>query len=60
MITQTQVVVKTIPSLPNEVWYGWLDRFGVWVEPTTEGTLEAIFGVGSVELGLAIGRKAAI
>ncbi len=60
MITQTQVVATTIPSLPNEMWYGWLDQFWVWVEPTTEGALEAIFGVGSVELGLAIGHNAAI
>ena len=60
MITQTQVVATTIPSLPNEVWYGWLARFCVWVGPTTEGALEAIFGVSSVELGLAIGRKTVI
>ncbi len=60
MTGQTQVMLSTIPSLPNEVWCGWLDRFRARVEPMTEGALEAIFGVGSEELGLAIGRKTAI
>jgi hypothetical protein len=60
MTTVATVPVNTLPILPDDVWCGWLGRFREWVEPTTEGAMEAMFAVGSVELGLAIGRSAAI
>ena len=48
---------KEFPTLPEEVWVGWLERFRDWVLPTTDGGLEGIFGSGSLALGLAIGRN---
>ena len=48
------------PDLADDVWCGWLGSFRDWVTPTTEGANEAIFAVGSVILGLAIGRNVAV
>ena len=54
MMGQNQVTLSTIPSLNPH----FLMRCGMGGLP--EGALEAIFGIGSVKLGLAIGCKTAI
>ena len=48
------------PELPDDVWSGWFRQFRDWVTPTTDGALEAIFGVAAVTVGLAAGRDAAV
>lgn len=46
-----------VPTLLDGVRTGWIARFRDWVAPITEGP-EAIFAVGSVEVGLVIGSVA--
>jgi len=54
--TQTVTAQHTLPTLPNDVWAGWIDDFRQWVEPTTDGSFEGIFAVGSQIVGNTIGR----
>ena len=49
-----------VPTLPDGVWTGWIACFRDWVAPTTEGALEVVFGVASVEVGQMLGRNVAI
>jgi Protein of unknown function (DUF3987) len=51
---------ETIPVLPDEVWTGWLAGYRDWILPTTDGSIEGIFGTGSVQLGLSLGRNIGI
>ena len=60
MTTVAASSISTFPVLPDDVWCGWLGQFREWVEPTTEGAIEAIFSCASVELALAIGRSVPI
>jgi hypothetical protein len=46
--------------LPSDVWTGWIDDFRQWVEPTTDGSYEGIFAVGSLIASIAIGRSVGI
>ena len=57
---QIATSIEALPVLPDNVWCGWLAEYRQWVEPTTEGAVEAIFAGGSIELGLAVGRLAAV
>jgi putative DNA primase/helicase len=49
-----------VPTLPDDVWVGWLKKFRDWVLPTTDGAIEGIFAVASMDVGLAIGRDTSI
>ena len=60
MTSQSGTTTNTIPVLPEGVWIGWLSRYHQWVEPTTDGAIEAMFAGGSVELALALGRNVAV
>jgi hypothetical protein len=48
------------PILPADVWTGWLSAYRDWVLPTTDGSIEGMFGAASVQLGIAIGRNVSI
>ncbi len=58
--TLTFTEQSTQPILPSGVWTGWLDNFRQWVSPTTDGSFEGIFAVGSLIVGIAIGRQVGI
>ena len=60
MTTQVKTSTRSPPTLPPEVWTDWLDDYGKYVEPTTDGALKGIFAGGSIELGLAIGRQVGV
>jgi hypothetical protein len=51
---------EAIPVLPDDVWTGWLAGYRDWILPTTDGSIEGIFGTGSVKLGLSLGRNIGI
>lgn len=57
-LTSTEQTAQ--PMLPADVWTGWVDHFGQWVSPTTDGSFESIFAVGSLIVGIAIGRQVGI
>lgn len=48
------------PILSNDVWTGWIAQYREWVEPSTDGAIEGIFGTGIVELGMALGRHVGV
>lgn len=58
--TLTATTQHTLPILPNDVWTGWFEDFRQWVEPTTDGSFEGIFAVGSQIVGNATGRLVGI
>lgn len=60
MTTRVQPSTISPPILPDDVWCGWLARYRDWVEPTTDGAMEAIFAGGSQAVGIAIGREVAV
>ena len=49
-----------IPQLPDDVFTGWLADFRDWVLPTTDGSIEGIFGAASVQVGVALGRSVSV
>lgn len=51
---------QLVPKLPDDVWTGWTAAFCKWVEPTTDGSYEGIFAIGSGCVGAAIGRAVGI
>jgi hypothetical protein len=55
-----QPTASETPVLPNDVWVGWLAAYRDWVFPTTDGSIEGIFGAASVQVGLAMGRNVGV
>ena len=51
---------NTTPILPESVWTGWLADYRAWVEPTTDGAIEAMYAFAPVDLSLGLGRHVAV